>query len=120
MSEVMTDEEKMRQFFHVDDGDELVIPWDHEVATTLAKEVGISMSDKHWELVDLLRHHYEELGAVEYARDLSGMLDQRYQSQGGLRYLYSLFPGGPITQASKIAGLPVPKDSSNNSFGYSV
>lgn len=118
--DVMSDQEKQDFVFHVHDDEPVVSPWNREVAESLAREVGIQMTDHHWELVEMLRHHYEEMGGIDYARDLSAMLDQRYKKQGGLRYLFTLFPGGPITLGCKIAGIPVPKDSSDASFGYSV
>lgn len=120
MTEQMTDTEKMNAIFHVQEEEAAVTPWDRSIATNLARKIGIEMSDLHWELVALLRHHYEEYGSIDYARDLTGMLEQRFSPQGGLRYLYTLFPGGPITQGCHIAGLPAIKDSSDPSFGYSV
>ncbi|MDH5183578.1 MAG: TusE/DsrC/DsvC family sulfur relay protein [Gammaproteobacteria bacterium] len=120
MTEQMTDTEKMNAVFHVQEEDAPISPWDRDVATSLAREIGVELSDRHWEIVVFLRHHYDEFGSIEYARDLSGMLQQRFSEQGGRRYLYSLFPGGPISQGCSIAGLPVPKDSSDPSFGYSV
>lgn len=120
MTEQMTDTEKMNLILHIQEEDAPVSPWDRSVATTLAREVGIELSDKHWQLVVLLRHHYEDFGSIEYARDLSAMLEQRFSKQGGLRYVYSLFPGGPVTQGSYIAGLPALKDSSGESFGYTL
>lgn len=120
MTEQMSDREKMQAIFRVQEEDAPVSPWNKSVATGLAREIGVELSDRHWELVELLRHHYEEFGSIDYARDLSGMLEQRFSKQGGLRYLYSLFPGGPITQGTHIAGLPAFKDSSDASFGYSL
>lgn len=120
MTEQMTDTEKMNAIFHIQEEDTLISPWDRDVATTLARDMGIELSDRHWELVAFLRHHYEAFGSIDYSRDLSGMLDQRFHEQGGLRYLYTLFPGGPITQGCRAAGLPALKDSSDPSFGYSV
>ena len=118
MTEQMTDTEKMQAIFHIQEDDAPVSPWDRSVAEKLAREVGVELSDRHWELVELLRHHYEEFGSIDYARDLSGMLEQRFAKLGGLRYLYGLFPGGPVTQATFIAGLPTIRDSSDDSFGY--
>ena len=121
MADVMTDREKQELFLGVHSEEEpTVTDWNRGVAESLAREVGVELSDQGWELVQFLRHYYEELGGIEHSRDLSAMLDQRYKAKGGLRYLFTLFPGGPITQGCKIAGIPIPKDSSDPSFGFSV
>jgi tRNA 2-thiouridine synthesizing protein E len=44
-------------------------------------------------------------------------LDQEFAAEGGRRYLYDLFPRGPILQASRIAGLPLPPGTLDRSFG---
>ncbi|MBD3671480.1 MAG: TusE/DsrC/DsvC family sulfur relay protein [Gammaproteobacteria bacterium] len=116
----MSEEQKQDFVFHVHEDEPLVSPWGREIAESLAREVNVELSDQHWDVVQMLRRYYEEMGGVEYARDLSAMLDQRYRDKGGLRYLHTLFPGGPITQGCKIAGIPLPKDSSDPSFGFSV
>ena len=113
----MTDKEKMEFVFGIHEDDEVLEDWDREVATSLASEEGIKLSDAHWEVVSYLRKLYQGTGEIDYARDLSAVLDQRFKSQGGLKYLFTLFPNGPVTQGCKIAGLPVPKDSKQPSFG---
>jgi tRNA 2-thiouridine synthesizing protein E len=48
---------------------------------------------------------------------LSRELDNAFTEQGGARYLYRLFPHGPLAQGARIAGLPVPANVTNASFG---
>lgn len=107
------DPEKMEMEEHLSELDE----WNEDIGRTLANEEGIQMTDPHWEVVHFLRHHYLENGRTERARDLSQLLDDRFDEQGGRKYLYGLFPNGPVRQASRIAGLPVPSDSTDPSFG---
>ena len=45
------------------------------------------------------------------------MLEDEYRDQGGRKYLYSLFPRGPITQGCRLAGLPTPAGNTDPSFG---
>jgi tRNA 2-thiouridine synthesizing protein E len=45
-------------------------------------------------------------------------MDNAFSTQGGTRYLYRLFPQGPLTQGTRIAGLPEPANVNNESFGY--
>ena len=116
-SDDMTDKEKMEFVFGIHEDDDVLENWDRDVATALAAEEGIKLTDAHWEIVSYLRKLYQGTGEIDYARDLSAVLDQRFKSRGGLKYLFTLFPNGPVTQGCKIAGLPVPKDSKQPSFG---
>jgi tRNA 2-thiouridine synthesizing protein E len=121
MADVMSDQEKQELFLGVHSDDEpLVSQWDRGVAESRARELGIKLDDQGWDVVQFLRQYYEEMGAIDYARDLSVMLEQRYKEEGGLRYLFTLFPGGPITQGCMIAGIPVPRDNADPSFGYQL
>lgn len=113
----MTDKEKMEYVFRVHEDEYAVENWDRDVAVSLAKEEGVDLNDDHWEVVSYLRKLFDGTGEIEHARDLSVVLDQRFKDKGGLKYLFRLFPKGPVSQGCKIAGIPVPKDSSNDSFG---
>lgn len=120
MARELTDQEKAEFFLHVHEGDSIVEPWDRGVATIIAHSEKLELDDAQWEVVSFLRRHFETTGMLDYARDLSVVLDQRFKSKGGLKYLYTLFPRGPVTQGSIIAGVPAPKDSQDNAFGFSA
>ena len=45
------------------------------------------------------------------------ILEEEFAEQGGRKYLYRLFPGGPVSQGSRIARLPLPAYSSDRSCG---
>ncbi len=117
MTEEMTDKEKMEFVFRIHEDEADVEQWDRTVAAGLAKQEGIELSDERWDVVSYLRKYFEEFGTLEYARDLSAMLNQKFERKGGLKYLYTLFPKGPVSQGCKIAGIPVPADSKDPSFG---
>lgn len=75
--------------------------WDKSVAEEIAKELNITLSDDHWKVIDYLREQHdkaEEMTIRKVAK--SGLVD--------IKGLYALFPGGPLKNASKIAGLPRP------------
>jgi tRNA 2-thiouridine synthesizing protein E len=44
-------------------------------------------------------------------------LEEEFSGMGGHRFLYTLFPQGPIAQASRYAGLPLPPGTRDLSFG---
>jgi len=93
--------------------------WSEDIAVQNASAEDIELTAEHWDVVKFLREHYIENGPTT-ARKLSGILEERYASKGGRKYLYTLFPNGPISQGSRIGGLPVPDDATNPSFGYAL
>lgn len=117
MANELSDKEKMEFVFRVREDEPIVELWDRTVAAKLAREENVELSDDHWDVVKFLRDHFEDVGEIEYARDISALLNQRYESKGGLKYLFRLFPNGPVNQGCKIAGIPLPKDSKDPHFG---
>jgi len=51
------------------------------------------------------------------ARELHDALEERFHSRGGMKFLYDLFPGGPVTQGCRLAGLEPPAGSHEEGFG---
>jgi TusE/DsrC/DsvC family sulfur relay protein len=94
--------------------------WSEAAAKRLATEEGIELTDKHWEIIRFLREHYKEHGESRSARKLLDVLAEKYETDGGRKYLYLLFPKGPVSQGCKIAGLPLPEYSQDRSFGTAV
>jgi len=83
--------------------------WNQELAGTIARSENIELGDDHWEVVNFLRNFYEEYQIEPAARILTRAIKRTLgPEKGNSIYLYELFPGGPIRQASKIAGLPKP------------
>ncbi|MFP4023644.1 MAG: TusE/DsrC/DsvC family sulfur relay protein [Thiohalospira sp.] len=75
--------------------------WNEEIAKEIAKEEGIELTDKHFEVFKFIREKYqkgEELTIRKVGK--SGIVD--------IKGLYQLFPGGPLKLSSKIAGIPKP------------
>lgn len=91
--------------------------WDEAEAERLAREEGITLTAAHWDVVRFVREHYRRHGRAESGRVLSGALDHAFHDHGGRRWLYTLFPHGPVAQASRIAGLPLPPYTTDASFG---
>ena len=91
--------------------------WDKEQARKLAAEDGIELTDAHFKVIKLLQDYYLENGPVASGRELGDMLDYEFTAQGGRKYLRVLFPDGPVNQGMRLAGLPVPPYSEDDSFG---
>jgi len=91
--------------------------WSPVVAQHLAEGEGIVLTDEHWEINICLRERYRHHGLAGSARELLRELEERFCDGQGRKKLYELFPGGPVSQASRIAGLPLPPYSSDRSFG---
>ena len=94
--------------------------WSEDIARKTAAGLGITLTPKHWEVINFLRDHYRLHGPAKHARHLLQPLEERFAGKGDRKYLYLLFPGGVITQASRIAGLPAPPDSVDASFGTAM
>ncbi len=92
-------------------------PWDEEKVDIRARELGIEMNDFHWEVLVYLREHFLIHGQVKSARLLVEELGRAFADEGGRRFLYQLFPGGPVTQGCYLAGVPLPPHASDPSFG---
>ena len=91
--------------------------WSEEFALRMAEEENIALSPEHWGVVHFLRDHYRRCGPCPSGRTVLALLEEKYAKEGGRKYLYHLFPHGPVVQAYKIAGLPLPAYSSDASFG---
>jgi dissimilatory sulfite reductase related protein len=75
--------------------------WNREIAAELAKEEGIELTDKHYEVLEFLRKasaNGETLTIRKVGK--SGIVD--------IKGLYQLFPGGPLKLSSKFAGISKP------------
>jgi len=75
--------------------------WTKEIAAEMAKEEGIELSDKHYEVLEFLRSANDKGETLTIRRvGKSGITD--------IKGLYKLFPGGPLKFSSKFAGIPKP------------
>ncbi len=91
--------------------------WNESIAEKLASAEGIELTKSHFEVLNFLRESYIEHGPSESVRRLTKVLDEKFAERGGRKYLYALFPKGPIDQGNRIAGLPALHGSTDPSFG---
>ena len=75
--------------------------WNEDVAKEIASEIGIDLTEKHFEVLNYLREKTEAGEALTIRKvGKSGITD--------IKGLYDLFPKGPLKFSSKIAGIPKP------------
>lgn len=93
--------------------------WTRDQAVQIAREEGLELGEAHWEAIRALQAyyaHHQDDTAINL-RMLHDALDEHFHRQGGLKYLYTLFPGGPIAQSCRLAGLKAPFMAADRSFG---
>ena len=93
--------------------------WNRNKSAKLAMLEGISLTDQHWDVIDYLRKQYLKHGLPRFARATARALNRQFAAQGGSKYLYSLFAGGPVSQGSRLANLRAPANATDVSFGTS-
>lgn len=93
--------------------------WNRARSANLATSEGFELTDQHWHVISYLREQYLEHGLPRFARTTARALNKQFAAQGGSKYLHNLFPGGPVTQGSRIASLRAPANATDNSFGTS-
>ncbi len=83
--------------------------WNEAMASLLAQQESIVLTDAHWQVIRFVREFYLEFNTSPAIRMLVKAMGQKYgEEKGNSRYLFRLFPEGPAKQATKIAGLPKP------------
>jgi tRNA 2-thiouridine synthesizing protein E len=93
--------------------------WNRNKSVDLAISEGIKLTDEHWEVIIYLRKQYLRHGLPRFARTTARALNRQFAAQGGSKYLYRLFTGGPVTQGSRLANLRTPANATDVSFGTS-
>ncbi|WWO97100.1 MAG: TusE/DsrC/DsvC family sulfur relay protein [Candidatus Dasytiphilus stammeri] len=83
--------------------------WNELIANQIALEENISLTKEHWDIIYIIRTFYVNFHTVPTVYILVKAISRKLgQKKGNSRYLFRLFPQGPIKQAAKIAGLPKP------------
>lgn len=77
--------------------------WDDALATVLAAQIGITLTDEHWNAIRFLRKDFEEKGETATLRRVSNV------GGIGIKELFTLFPQKPAKKMAYIAGLPKPQ-----------
>lgn len=76
--------------------------WNRDVATAIAQSIGVTMTDRHWELIESARKDFEQTGASPNIRRITKV------SGIDTKEIYGMFPKAPGKCCAMIAGLPKP------------
>jgi TusE/DsrC/DsvC family sulfur relay protein len=93
--------------------------WCEEDAIEAAKQEKLELGEDHWETVRALQEYFARHAdaPVVNKRELHDALEEKFHIKGGLRYLYQIFPWGPVAQGCRLAGLQVPEGAVDKAFG---
>ncbi len=85
--------------------------WNENVAHQIAVHSGLRLTEKHLEIIGLLRNYYAKYEVSPAMRPLVKHVRETLgPDKGTSLYLLRLFPGNPAKLAAKIAGLPRPNN----------
>lgn len=76
--------------------------WTEELGVEIAGNLGIILTDKHWQVINFMRNRFLTTGSAPSIRALGK------ESGVPIKELYQLFPKGPAKLAAKIGGIPKP------------
>ena len=97
-------------FPHAPDG------WEPATAEALAGD--LKLGDEHWQVLRDLQEYFARNGDGRIqARELHDALEEKFHQKGGIKFLYELFPGGPLAEGCRLAGLQAPRGSRDPGFG---
>ncbi len=92
--------------------------WQPSEAERIARDEGLELGPDHWLSLRCLQEYFARHEDSDVrVRELKDALDEAFHRKGGVRYLHRLFPGGPVAQGCRLAGLPVPPGAVDPSFG---
>jgi len=83
--------------------------WSEEVASYLAEQDDLQLTDEHWKLLNWIRAYYQENGTAPNLRVMQKLLkDELGDEWADKKRLFELFPYGPAKQGARYAGMPKP------------
>lgn len=76
--------------------------WNKDIAEAIAAKLGITLTERHWIVINFARQEFEATGQPPTLRRITKA------TPVDTKEIYQLFPGGPAKTASRIAGLGKP------------
>lgn len=95
----------------------LKTPATYQLIQHNAQTYHLDLTDDHREVIDFVLDFYEHCDDCENARQLADLLDAEFALEGGRKYLYQLFPSGPLSTIHELANLPPLSNETDPSFG---
>lgn len=81
--------------------------WTEDVASALAAQEGIELSERHWDVINYLRDEFfNNNGNQPNNRSIIKDMSSKWGQKVTNKEIFDLFPGNPSKQAGLIAGLP--------------
>ena len=77
--------------------------WTKDMAIEMAAADGMTLNDRHWQVIEFMRSEHAAKGTGPTVRVLGK------NSGVSVKELYELFPKGPAKTAARYAGIPKPK-----------
>jgi tRNA 2-thiouridine synthesizing protein E len=84
-----------------------------------AKRMGIILNEERMDAINFVMDFYDHCEDCRNARQLMKVMDQEFTDLGGKKYLYRLFPNGPLSQIHQLADLPNLGNQTDKGFGTS-
>ena len=81
--------------------------WTERVAEVMAEKEGITLTEKHWDLIKFLREQYFDAGGLNpNTRTIVKAMHEIWGGNVDSKSIYDLFPMDPSKQGGRIAGVP--------------
>lgn len=81
--------------------------WSKELAEHMAEMEGITLTPKHWDIIEYLRDEYFNNNQSQpNTRQIVKAMSEKWGTNVGQKDVYDLFPKDPSKQGGRIAGLP--------------
>ncbi|MDH5325092.1 MAG: TusE/DsrC/DsvC family sulfur relay protein [Gammaproteobacteria bacterium] len=81
--------------------------WSEDLATFMAEQEGLELTQKHWDLINYLRDEFfSNNGNQPNTRNIVKAMSAKWDEKIAQKDVYDLFPKDPSKQGGRIAGLP--------------
>ena len=81
--------------------------WSKELGELIAKEEGVELTEKHWDLINYLRDEFlNNAGNQPNTRNIVKSMSAKWGEKLAQKDIYELFPKDPSKQGGRIGGLP--------------